>query len=123
MEWSQLNQAFDFKDLIVSLPGLDSLEISVYDNSTLPASVFEFHTFPSISRLSLQNWPFKLDGPKAIQHQLDCAKLESLSLTCGYVLPYCMTYRLRHTGLKIRGNCNAPCVVLVVEMNETNSVS
>lgn len=80
----------EFKDLIVSLPALDSLDIlyTYYRyNSTIPASIFEFHTFPSVSSLILRHWIFEFDGPKDIQHQIDCARLDNLSLTFGYVLP------------------------------------
>ena len=76
----------EFKDLIVSLPVLDSLEISNRCYSTIPASVFDFHTFPSTSCLVIRHWPFEVDGPKAIQHQLDCAKLDNLLVTAGCVL-------------------------------------
>lgn len=93
-EPSRSKQTMEFKDLIVSLPSLNSLEIRnmYYQYSMLPVSLFDFHNFPSVSSLSLQDWPFILDGPKAIQHQIDCAKLDNLSLTSGYVLPYSMIY-------------------------------
>ncbi|KAG7005860.1 hypothetical protein G7Y79_00017g042420 [Physcia stellaris] len=84
-ERTRPKQAMEYKDLIVSLPVLDSLEMfyNHYHDSTTPTSVFEFHTFPSVSSLVLRYWPFYFDGPKAIQHQIDCAKLDNLQLSFG----------------------------------------
>lgn len=84
---TRLNRAAKVNELLVKLPNLNTLDLGFSgDARSFPTLAFAFKTFPSVSKLTLRDWPFDHDGPMSIQHQLNFATLKHLKLLYGYVL-------------------------------------
>lgn len=88
----------DCKNLLNDLPRLNSVYLAG-EWPYLPSD-FEFDAFPSVYNLSLKHWSFQHDGPKAIQHRLDCSTLKHLYLGFGGYVSFVSDFLIRTTLLK-----------------------
>lgn len=106
----RLYQGVKVNDLLVNLPSLNTLDLCFNGHTSFfPNSPFAFKAFPSVSKLTLRDWPFHYDGPMSVQHQLGFATLKHLKLQHGYVSRDVHTFLLsNYCQFSISVNGNAP---------------